>query len=309
VSPQKGRRRRGQRRSRREPPPSPSPEERQKAEPLIREGSEVPGILPFRFIFSKRGRRREEGGKEEKRPREPQGRRQGPPQRPTPRGATAPDVSPLSFWRRGQARTHRERPLPRSRSWWQRLTGLHFPPWVPVVAIIIIVFLILGLLFFTRETTGAPRMGDTPRQAAYEIEICGERQPNVPHFPGGVTTDGEGNIIIQPQVSAEEGSGAGLVKWFEYGGGELTKTTMRVPGQKKSWKNGDQCDDGSEGVLQVFVNDERKNDWTRYIPQNGDDIRIVFGPLEAAPTATPQETPTATPQETPTATETPSPSP
>jgi hypothetical protein len=57
---------------------------------------------------------------------------------------------------------------------------------------------------------------------------------------------------------------------------------MAIPGQKEVWKNGDKCPDGSEGMLQVFVNDVKMDDWSRYIPQDGDQIRIVFGPEEEA---------------------------
>ena len=294
------------RRGREERSPSRPSEEQREGEPRIGEESEAPGVLPSWFTFRRRHRQGGRGKAGEK-AKGPPPKRERTSARPVASGASSASVSPLSFWRRGQPRPHRQRPLPRRgpRRWWRRLVGLYFPPWVPVVAIIIIVFGILGFLFFAREVTGAPRVGRDNWSASYRIEVCGQQQPNVPAFSGGVATDGHGDIRISPQVSSEEGAGARLVKWFEYGGGKLTQSEMRIPGQKRTFKNGDKCDDGSEGVLQVFVNGEQMSNWSRYIPQNADRIRIVFGPKEEAAVdkggtqtpaaATPAPSPGATP--------------
>ena len=162
----------------------------------------------------------------------------------------------------------------------RRIRGLHFPPWVPVAFIIFVVFGILGLLFYARGATAAPRINDH-WHATYQVFICGERQPNFPTWPSGVGvhTHADGVIHSHPSTPAGEGAGARLVKWFEYGGGKLTQTEMRMPGKREEYKNGDDtCEDGSETVLQVFVNSEKLSDWRRYIPHDGDRLRIVFGP-------------------------------
>jgi plastocyanin len=122
--------------------------------------------------------------------------------------------------------------------------------------------------------------------ATYETIICGEPQSNVRQWSGGVHTHGSGTVHLHPQTAFEEGTGARLVKWFEYGGNalgtgaKLTKDELQIPGQREVWKNGDECPDGTEGVLQVFVNTVKMDNWRRYIPQDGDQIRIVFGPEE-----------------------------
>ena len=121
-----------------------------------------------------------------------------------------------------------------------------------------------------------PRIGDH-RHATYQTIICGQRQPNFPTWEAGVHTHADGVIHIHPFLPREEGSGARLVKWFEYGGGKLTQTEMRKPGSREEFKNGDECTDGSEAVLQVFVNGERLEDWSGYIPQDGDRVQIEFG--------------------------------
>lgn len=192
------------------------------------------------------------------------------------------DVSPLSFWRRGRTRTYREQPTPRRTlgRTWRRIRGLHFPPWVPVAFIIAVVFGILAILFIEPWGEGDPPHIDDYWQATYSVEICGQRQPAFPTWEGGVNTYGDGVIHLHPRFASEEGKGARLVKWFESGDGKLTQTEMRMPGSREEYKNGDTCDDGSEAVLQVFVNGEQIDDWSDYIPQHRDDVRIVFGPEE-----------------------------
>lgn len=126
-----------------------------------------------------------------------------------------------------------------------------------------------------------PIIGRDHWHATYQVIICGQRQPNFPQWLGGVHTHSDGVIHIHPFTASEEGAGARLVKWFEYGGGELTQTEMRMPSSRETFKNGDRCPDGNEATLQVFVNGEKLDDWSQYIPQDGDRIRIVFGQAEA----------------------------
>jgi hypothetical protein len=112
---------------------------------------------------------------------------------------------------------------------------------------------------------------------AYKVYICGQRQPDFAIWQGGIHTHDDGIIHIHPFLPSEEGEGARLVKWFEYGGGKLTQSEMRMPGSREEYKNGDECPDGSEAVLQVFLNGERLEDWSGYIPQDGDRVQIEFG--------------------------------
>ena len=213
-------------------------------------------------------------------------------------------ISPLSFWRRGRSRTYREQPMPEQTlgRTLRRMRGMYLPPWVPVMFIIFVVFGILGLLFVARGVTGAPRNGDH-WHATYQVYICGERQPNFPIWESalGIHTHDDGIIHMHPFQPAGEGAGARLVKWFEYGGGKLTQSEMHQPGTRKDevYKNGHICDDGSEAVLQLFVDSAddpggyvKQVDWSRYIPHDGDQIRIIFGPdQETEEVAEPASTP------------------
>ena len=270
-------RRRGRRRGRPESPEPAGAEEPQRPseeQPQISEESDAPGVLGSRLRFRLPGR----GGGGERAGKERPPRRE----RPSAAGA-AGDVSPMDFWRAGRARTHRDRPLPRQAGpagLWRRITSLYFPPWVPVVLIIVVVFGILGLLFFTRSATGAPRINDH-WHAPYSYIVCGQRQPNFPTWEGvGVHTHADGVIHIHPFTPSEEGGGARLIKWFEYGGGKLTADEVQAPGSSKTYHNGDLCPDGRPGQVQVFVSGAKLDDLRRYIPHDGDVVRIVFGPPE-----------------------------
>ena len=202
-----------------------------------------------------------------------------------PQGGRGADVNPMDFWRSGRSRSARQAPAPGG-GIRNRLQNMYFPPWLPVVGIIVLVFGILGLLFVTRSATGAPRSGEDHWHATYTYYVCGEKQPNAPTWEGvGVHTHGDGVVHIHPFSPPEEGQGARLTKWFDYGGGKLDGDEIRLPGLSVTWKNGDECpegtpDAGQEGEVQVFVNSEKLSDWSRYIPKDGDVIRLIFGPAE-----------------------------
>lgn len=207
----------------------------------------------------------------------------------TSSSAGSANVSPMDFWRSGSPRAYRPaQPAAARGPWWaRRITNFYLPPWAPVVGIIVVVFGILGFLFIVRSATGAPRIGDH-WHAPYQFFACGDRQPNAPVWESGVHTHADGIIHIHPFQTFEEGSGARLVKWFEYGGGKLSNSEVNIPGSSQTYKNGDACADGRPGEVQVFVTRVgaatedrlRGSSLTRYIPQDGDRVRIVFGPPE-----------------------------
>jgi hypothetical protein len=120
--------------------------------------------------------------------------------------------------------------------------------------------------------------------AQYDYVICGGEQQNAPFWATGVNTEGDGIIHIHPFTAQEEGRGARLVQWFEYGGGGLADDEVRLPGDNATYRNGDECPDGAEGVLQLSVTpaatgvEEELEDWSDYIPQDGDLVVIYFGP-------------------------------
>jgi len=188
----------------------------------------------------------------------------------------------------------------------QRPRGFHVPAWVVVGLVVGVVMALLAGLIVFREAGGvSPRIGDH-WHASYEVWICGEKQPIMPAFPGGVHTHGDGIIHIHPETPAEEGRGARLIKFFEYAGralgrgGVFTPDTFQMPGSDQIYRNGDVCPQGpfqgQAGMLQVFVNNRRLSaaELLEYIPHDGERVMIFFGPEGSAPEATPLTSPSPT---------------
>ena len=222
----------------------------------------------------------------------------------------------MDFWRSGQARTYRDPRGPRkSMSIWQRIAGFHFPAWVPVAGVIVVVFGILGLLFYTRSAIGAPRIGEH-WHAALAIFVNEEQQPRIAETitQQGIHTHGDGMIHIHPHITAGEGNGAKIANFFGDQGGKLTNSEMRIPGRKETYKNGDDVDgDGRTEELRILradsgihplggdfnraivaCNAKKESDFqrvsARYVPKDGDCIRIVFAPPEVQPEVQPDRT-------------------
>jgi len=149
-------------------------------------------------------------------------------------------------------------------------------------AVLVVAATVIAAFGDTRRADTPPARGDH-WHATYSYIVCGQRQPNFPTWEAGVHTHADGIIHIHPFIEAEGGPGARLVKWFEYGGGLLTDEEVRAPGSRDTYRNGDLCPDGRPGEVQVFVNDEPVGDLERYIPQDGDVLRIIFGPLFVLP--------------------------
>jgi hypothetical protein len=152
------------------------------------------------------------------------------------------------------------------------------------VGAVVAIAVVGGAAVALRGDGGRPPAISHHWHANYDYVVCGEERPNAPFWELGINTEGDGIIHIHPFVSSEEGRGARLVKWFEYGGGVLTDSEVRLPGDDVTYENGDECDDGSQGVLQVFVTpaatgvEEELEDWSEYIPQDGDIVVVYFGP-------------------------------
>jgi hypothetical protein len=155
---------------------------------------------------------------------------------------------------------------------------------LPAALSLAVVSVLVATALQADTVTSPPQLGDH-WHALYEYYVCGEKQPNAPTWEGsGVHTHGDGIIHIHPFETYSEGRGARLVKWFEYGGGLLTNDSINMPGSSTTYRNGDECPDGSVGIIQVYVTSaetgiaERLDDWSEYIPQDGDRIAIGFGP-------------------------------
>jgi len=151
--------------------------------------------------------------------------------------------------------------------------------------------------------SGGPKVGDH-WHAPYAIFVGDELQPRIQDVvtQQGVHTHGDGVIHIHPHISVAEGSGARLEHFFGDQGGKLSDSEMRIPGRRDTYKNGDDLDgDGKPEELRILRADsgihplgvefaqavrtcnakpasEFDEVGADYVPQDGDCIRIVFGP-------------------------------
>jgi hypothetical protein len=138
-----------------------------------------------------------------------------------------------------------------------------------------------------------PLIGDH-WHAVIAIFIGDERHPNIPTFTGPeeIHTHGDGIIHMHPFIRAGEGVGASIGKFFEYGGGELTEDTLRIPAQRETHGQANlrilRADSGihplgsgfSPAIQACYALPEVEfgEVGPHYIPQDGDCIRIVFTP-------------------------------
>lgn len=120
-----------------------------------------------------------------------------------------------------------------------------------------------------------PHIGDH-WHASYQIYVGDELQPRIPEWESGVHTHGDGIIHIHPFQGYEEGQGASIGKFFEYGGGELTGITMRIPGFSTTYRDGDPIE-GEDGLGHIYIIvNGRTRVSENYIPQDGDRLYISF---------------------------------
>ena len=195
---------------------------------------------------------------------------------------------------------------------------LRLPSWLPIAVIVVVIAAVLGVfLAFARGTSAQPSIGDHIH-AALDIYVCGQQEPDLPFFEAGVHTHGDGIIHIHPESTSEEGTGASVGKFFQYGGWELSQSTLTLPADT-TFKVGNPCPDGRPGVLRMLkyrlswrsssgdnslLADECSRvadadmqdvkDFPGYVPKDGDCLHLVFGPA-GAPSVYGTPTPTGTP--------------
>ncbi len=121
-----------------------------------------------------------------------------------------------------------------------------------------------------------PSVGDH-WHARYEIIICEERFPFFPYTQGEIHTHGDGLIHVHPKVESEAGVNSHLGRFFANAGLYFDGEMLRLPGGE-TVKRGDRCPDGRPGHLRLVVNGHENTSLDKYVPQEGDFIRIEFRP-------------------------------
>jgi hypothetical protein len=164
----------------------------------------------------------------------------------------------------------------------------------------------------SRGPTG-PQVGNH-WHAPYSILVGDELQPRIQEVitPQGVHTHGDGLIHMHPHSSVAEVGSARLEHFFGDQGGKLSDDEMQIPGREATYTNGDKVN-GRRAELRILRADsgihplgtnfsqaivacdskpesefERVN--SRYVPKDGDCIRIVFGPPEDVRSVQPDRT-------------------
>jgi hypothetical protein len=104
---------------------------------------------------------------------------------------------------------------------------------------------------YNQTPTANPPAVGTTWHAAISFDICGTTQPALAASPAssttGLTTTGNGVLLIAPKKASEAGANATVGKFAsEYQGLTLTNTTLKYPGAKApEYKNGEKCPAGT----------------------------------------------------------------
>lgn len=113
--------------------------------------------------------------------------------------------------------------------------------------------------------------------APYQVTICGKNLPPFPRKEGDVHTHGNGRIHIHPYSKKAAGKNANMKAFMNSVGGTITDTRLVLP-SRGTYENGDLCSGGEPGTVQVIVDGEMIDDPDGYVPRDGDEITIKFGP-------------------------------
>jgi hypothetical protein len=159
-------------------------------------------------------------------------------------------------------------------------------------ALVLIVLLGIGSVALARHnyTKGshavAPIVGQT-WHAGLAVDICGTTQPALTATASGsgngLTTTGEGVLLIAPKTGSEAGNKATLGKFAsEYATLKLTNTSVMYPGATL-YKNGQKCAKGTPDAGQVGV--VRARSWTLSTAsqKSGSEDKLLGGKYTSKP--------------------------
>ena len=128
-----------------------------------------------------------------------------------------------------------------------------------------------------------PFIGDIWR-APIEVIVCGVRQPDAPEWESGVNTHGDGIIRIHPFANSEKRGSRGaahkvvLIRRRKADRGRSARAGVRHRISQRRQMPDESRDAGRQGMVQVFANGQPVYGSANYIPQDGDQVKVVFGP-------------------------------
>jgi cell division septation protein DedD len=132
--------------------------------------------------------------------------------------------------------------------------------WYAALVVIVLVGLAsvaIAKYHYNQTPTATPPTVGTTWHAAISFDICGTTQPALSASPAsatsGLTTTGNGVLLIAPKKASEAGANATVGKFAsEYQGLTLTNTTLKFPAAKvPEYKNGEKCAAGTPDAGKV----------------------------------------------------------
>jgi hypothetical protein len=126
--------------------------------------------------------------------------------------------------------------------------------WYAALVVIVLVGLAsvaIAKYHYNQSPTTTPPTVGTTWHAALSFDICGTTQPALAASPAsstsGLTTTGDGVLVIAPKTASEAGANATVGKFASgYSGLTLTNTTLKYPNAKiPEYKNGEKCAAGT----------------------------------------------------------------
>lgn len=165
----------------------------------------------------------------------------------------------------------------------EALTGEYTKHWFILGGLLLI---LVGVTIYFRGPLMAWVQGDDKTfptvydhwHSEYEVQLCGQTVPDFERREGDIHTHGKGLIHIHPKSEKTAGKAANLGAFMESNEAVLTDTKLAVP-MRGTYVNGEKCPSGETGQVQVLVDGKRIDDPDGYVPQDGEDIVIKFGPV------------------------------
>jgi hypothetical protein len=132
-------------------------------------------------------------------------------------------------------------------------------------------------------STQSPKVGEH-WHAALGVYECDKFVANVPDSgrdPHGIHTHSDGIVHIHPFDSSVAGKKAVLGAFADTVGMKLNATSFKIPGEDKTWRDGQDCD-GKNGEVQLFVNGKRRSGNPATYKMNDRDLLVLaFAPRSA----------------------------
>ena len=144
-------------------------------------------------------------------------------------------------------------------------------PTLITVTVIAGTFLIAFSRSERQPDTTHPRVGSDHWHAAIGVDVCGTFASNIPdngQDPLGIHTHGDGIVHIHPFSAQSAGKNATLKVFFDTVGAKVSATSIKIPNDPTTHKNGQKCGDKTANVITKV--------WDTRAP--GDEGHIVADP-------------------------------